>query len=152
MDKIRHFIVYLVVVLPINQTWTQNTDDVYYAGYHDTISLEEYSLVIDIPIISLTHKSIFQYEEGFFITYPYIDSAYLFIHKGHNVTRPFCDSTQIKLTLENDTLKYYYGVIGGLYIKEIFYKEEKITISYINVKGEDLPLFNGIISSLKFIP
>lgn len=81
MDKVICFISYLVFVLTTNQAQAQE-DSYLGAGFHDTLSLGEYSLVIDVPQISLNHKSAHQYEEGFLITYPYIDSAYLFIHKG----------------------------------------------------------------------
>lgn len=154
MDRIRIFISYLIFALVINQIQAQNNDGVMHfnVGYHDTISTGECSLVIDVPIISLKHKSINQYEEGFFITYPYLDSAYLFIHKGYNIKRPFCDTTQIKLISEDEVLKCYYGVINDLYSKEVYYKKSKITISYVNVRERDLLLFDKIIASLTFIP
>lgn len=151
MDKVICFISYLVFVLATNQAQAQE-DSYLGAGFHDTLSLGEYSLVIDVPQISLNHKSAHQYEEGFLITYPYIDSAYLFIHKGYNIKRPFCDTTQIKLVSEDKNLKCYYGVINDSYTKEVFYKTSKITISYVNVKEKYLSLFDGIISSLEFIP
>lgn len=151
MDKVICFISYLVFVLTTNQAQAQE-DSHLGARFHDTLSLGEYSLVIDVPQISLNHKSAHQYEEGFLITYPYIDSAYLFIHKGYNIKRPFCDTTQIKLVSEDKNLKCYYGVINDSYTKEVFYKTSKITISYVNVKEKYLSLFDGIISSLEFIP
>lgn len=89
MDRVICFITYLVLSLSINQIQAQKEGVRYGAGYHDTISMGEYSLVIDVPQISLNHKFVYQYEEGFFITYPYIDSAYFFIHKGYNIKRPF---------------------------------------------------------------
>lgn len=152
MDRVICFITYLVLSLSINQIQAQKEGVRYGAGYHDTISMGEYSLVIDVPQISLNHKFVYQYEEGFFITYPYIDSAYFFIHKGYNIKRPFCDTTQIMLVSEDKNLKCYYGVINDFYTKEVFYKKSKITASYVNVKEEYLSLFDGIISSLEFIP
>ena len=146
------FIYYLFLAMTINQIQAQEDGGCLGARYHDTISMGEYSLVIEVPRISLSHKSVYQYEEGFFITYPYIDSAYLFIHKGYNIKRPFCDTTQIMLVSEDKNLKCYYGVINDFYTKEIFYKKSKMTISYVNVKEKYLSLFDRIVSSLEFIP
>ena len=82
-------------------------------------------LTITVPEISLINKSIYQYEEGFFVTYPYKDSSYLYIHYGYNVTKPFCDTTNVKKIVENDTIICYYGTFRGLFNKEIFFKEKK---------------------------
>ena len=118
----------------------------------DTIFCDGYSLSVEVPYISYRHKSFYQYDEGFYITYPYKDSAYFFIHKGYNVKRPICDTTQIESFFENDTLKCYYGTYNNVFFKEIFYKERKVTISYVNINEKDVLLFNRIISTIRFSP
>lgn len=118
----------------------------------DTIFCDGWSLSVKVPYILYRHKSFYQYDEGFYMTYSYKDSAYFFIHKGYNVTHPICDTTQIKSYFENDTLKCYYGTYNTIFFKEIFYKERKVTISYVNIKEEDVLLFNYIISTLRFFP
>lgn len=147
----KNIIFHLICALSFSQVIAQHNDvnSLLEKTESDTVSCGEYTLIINVPRISLKHKSFFQYEEGFFVTYPYIDSAYLFIHDGHNMTRPFCDTSLIKMISENDTLKCYYGTCGNYSTKEVYYKKEKLTISYVNIKREDLPLFDNVISSLK---
>lgn len=153
MDRIIK-IVCLLCFFALNNVYAQNDENNHDKdGMRcDTIVFKGYSLIINVPSFSYTHKSFYQYEEGIFITYPYKDSAYLFIHYGYNVTRPFCDSTQVESISENDTLKSYFGINNGVFFKEIYYKKRKISISYVNIRGEDVPLFDSIIQSLRFLP
>lgn len=152
INRVICIISYLILVLAINHIQAQVDGKCLGAGSHDTISMGKRSLVIDVSQISLNHKAVYHYEEGFFITYLYIDSANLFIHNGHNTKRPFCDTTQIKLVSEDSDRKCYYGVINNLYTKEVYYKQSNVTISYVNVTEKDLSLFDGIISSIELIP
>lgn len=144
---------FLFESIVFNQLYAQRTKDAFDGrdSCCDTILCGSQSLVINIPRFSFNHKSIYQYEEGFFVTYPFKDSAYLFIHQGYNSVRPFCDTTQVKLVLKDDIKLCRYGSFGNLFTKEIYYKKGKITISYVNVKRDELPFFDSIISSLQIL-
>ena len=137
-----------------NQLYAQRTEDVLggRGSCCDTILCGSQSLVVNIPRFSFNHKSIYQYEEGFLVTYPFKDSACLFIHHGYNEVRPFCDTTKIKLISKDDITSCWYGSFGNYFTKEVYYKKEKITISYVNVKRDELPFFDSIISLLQIIP
>lgn len=153
MDRII-IIVCIICFFPFNYSQAQQNKNLTIIDTLciDTFFCDGYSLSLQVPHILYTHKLYYQYEEGFFMTYPYKDSAYIFVHKGYNAKRPFCDTTHIKLFFENDTIKCYYGVLNNVFCKEIYYKERGITISYVNIREEDLLLFEKIISTLRFIP
>ena len=154
MGKLRLFVFSILSALAFNNVNAQwNEVSLFPAETHcDTIFCGNYYITINIPAVSYKHKSVDYYEEGFFVTYPYTDSTFLFIHKGPNVTHPFCDTTQIKLLFEDNNMKCYYGRTNNCYIREIYYKKRKFTLSYMNVKKEDLLLFDSIVLSLKIIP
>ena len=118
------------------------------SSHFDTIPCGEYYLTLCVPELLYRNKLVDYYEEGFFVVYPYKDSAYLFVHKGHNVIHPFCDTSQIKLKLEDDNMTCYWGQTNNRFIKEIYYKKRKFTMSYVNVKKDDLLRFDSIVSSL----
>lgn len=149
MERVKHFIFLFLFVLSSFQAVAQiKPFKVISEKKHcDTIYCGDHLLVICVPLSFYINKSVFQYEEGFFVTYPYRDSAYLFIHKGHNATRPFCDTTIIKCLSENENQICYYGKYNDNFTKEIYYKKMGVTISYENIKEDDIPLFESIISS-----
>lgn len=153
MERIRHFILLSLFVLCSFRAVAQIKPYTIISEKKkcDTIYCGDRSLVICVPFSFYINKSLFQYEEGFFVTYPYRDSAFLFIHKGHNVTRPFCDTTIIKCISENKNQICYYGTYNDCFCKEVYFKKWGVTISYENIKEEDISLFDSIISSLNII-
>lgn len=152
MERLIIIIFYLVCISSFSHIQAQHNKNHHAISdfCSDTIICKEYSLSIKVPVVSYKHKCYYQYDEGFYMLYPYQDSAYLFIHKGYNVLRPFCDTNKIKSTFENDTLKHYYGIHNNLFFNEIYYKERQLTISFVNVRKEDVLLFDNIIQSLNF--
>ena len=154
MVRIKSSIFLFFLTLAFYHSKAQYYNDVFIYGslHEDTIYCGKDSLIINVPEASKKHKNYSQYEEGLFVTYPFFDSTYLFIHIGYNVTLPFCDTNKVKLTTDNDSLICFYGLDGELFTKEIFYKKTGETISYVNVKEDEKPLFESILSSLKMLP
>lgn len=154
MVRIRKIIVYLICNLTFIYAQAQHNESTPYIDSLccDTIICDSYLMLVKVPCISYLHKTYYQYDEGFFMTYPYRDSAFFYIHKGHNVRQPFLDTSQKGIFFENDTLQCHYGICNNVFYKEIFYKERKVTISYVNIKEEDVLLFDRIISTLVFYP
>lgn len=154
MERIKPTIFIVFFTLAFCHSKAQYYNDTFISEniYEDTIYCGKDSFIINVPKISKKQKIYFQYEEGMFVTYPFFDTTYLFIHIGYNVTTPFCDTNKVRLTTNNDSLICYYGADGELFTKEIFNKKTGVTISYVNVKEEELPLFDSILSSLKMLP
>lgn len=154
MDRMILFLFSLFCVYSINSVNAQYVDTnlIQDKSHCDTISCGDYYLTIYIPEIMYKNKLIDYYEEGFFVMYPYKDSVYFFVHKGYNVTHPFCDTSRIKLIFEDDNIKCFFGGNNNCYVKEIYYKKRMFTMSYVNVKKEDVFKFDSIVSSLTIIP
>lgn len=147
------FLFPLFCVYSINSVNAQNGDTypIQDKSHRDTISFGDYYLTFNIPEILYKNKLFDYYEEGVFVMYPYKDSAYFFVHKGHNVTHPFCDTSRILLISEDDNMICYWVERNNCYIKEIYYKKGMFTLSYVNIKKEDVLKFDSIVSSLTII-
>lgn len=117
----------------------------------DTIRFGNKVILLNLPSVCCKHKkNADTYDEGHFIVYPFRDSAYVFIHIGANVSRPFCDTTQVKKINDNDSMICYCGLLNNLWLKEVYYKNTGITISCVNFREEDLPLFDCLLADVKY--
>lgn len=138
--------------MPICQGYAQSGESRFEISNtcRDTISCNNELLIITLPIILYKYKSVEVYEEGRFVIYPYRDSAYIFIHNGANTIRPFCDTSFVNKKVDNDSLVYYCGHYADYWTQEIYFKSRGITISCVNFREDELPIFDYIISNLKF--
>lgn len=119
----------------------------------DTVSCGGYYIILQVPSLSYKYATIQKYEEGFFKTYPNLDSSYVFIFKGSMVKLPFlksnnkCSPPEIfkigniasstRLTCDNK------------YFREDYYVNQGIVISYNNIDESDLPFFDSILNNAK---
>ena len=99
-------------------------------------------------------KSNQSYHEGDFTTIIYSDSSFLLIHCGSMVNRPFFRGENLVLqdssNVANRLSRAGYEKKTGLFWREDYYSDKKITIGYSNVKREDLKSFDSSLSSILF--
>ena len=85
MKKIKQFFLTTLVLICFSLTYAQGL-------VTDTVFCEGYYIILQVPSLSYKHATIQKYEEGFFKTYPNLDSSYVFIFKGSMVKLPFLKS------------------------------------------------------------
>ena len=114
----------------------QNVDGTYLS--YDTICCDDFMVIVQLPIASVKQAQSFHYEEGFFITYPYVQYPiitcdYLEIHYGSMNKNTFLsnpmDSILYRRKIEDRVVstKIIYNNICS---RQDYYPNLSLTITY----------------------
>lgn len=118
----------------------------------DTVKIGNRTILLKIPYISSILKKTYNYEEGCYFYYPFIDSSMLFIHVGSMVEIPFYTKFQY-CDLEEEIIKdiaiSFIGKCGINYYREDYYEQYRMTVVYKDISPNYVLLFDSIMDSVR---
>lgn len=117
----------------------------------DTIKIGNRTILLKVPYISSIFKQTYNYEEGYYVDYPFIDSSLLFIHVGSMVEIPFYTKFQycdLEEEIRKNNLISFIGKCGINYFREDYYEQYRITVVYKNISSNYVFLFNSIMDNI----
>lgn len=105
----------------------------------DTIKWKNYIIVVQLPKVAHKHANIYNYEEGFFKTYPFYSycNANITIHCGNSVKRPILSLPTSSLILSKK--KKYKNSYSFIH-KNKYYREDVYINCDITIIAENVPL------------
>jgi len=109
------------------------------------------SLYIELP--SNFKDTLFNHEEGFFLTYFWTNGCIVDIQYGGLSKYPFINNDKSKITMETETnervIKMGFLISNSKYWRVDYLKNKRLTIAYYNVHIENKDLFNRCFNSIR---
>ncbi|MBP6977301.1 MAG: hypothetical protein PHD61_04765 [Bacteroidales bacterium] len=124
----------------------------------DTIFFGNYYLLI--KIFEPNTKTFTSYEEGFFITFSFLDSSIITIQYGPMVQKPLTSTDSCQILSEfvlDEEIKIIKGICTNTakHLKNVYYFREEsysrynLSILYENVSCPNIKLFDNILDNIK---
>src|SRR5574344_1978538 len=118
----------------------------------DSIICGKYILTIDVADIGYRYSKIDNYEEGFFKTYPNMDSSYLLIMYGSMISLPILkdkDNWQEYNKYEmNNNIISMRGLCENRYCREDIYYKQNIVVLYENIDKSNHLFYDSIMNNI----